>query len=124
LKFCSSSAHADFDLDEVLAYIDELPERPANRILDSLEETLQSIAGHPFLGAPHSHLTRLLGEEVRSRLVAPYRIFYRMGRSTPEIISILHGARNQSAILGTRFSPIAPFPTELPIASLPESCNT
>jgi plasmid stabilization system protein ParE len=49
------------------------------------------------------HLTRLLGEEVRSRLVHPYRIYYRLGASTPEVIAILHGARDQRSILGERF---------------------
>jgi plasmid stabilization system protein ParE len=58
----------------------------------------------PYLGLHHSELTRLLGEEVRSRLIAPYRIYYRLGRSGPEIISILHGARNQRSILTSRFT--------------------
>ena len=104
MKFCSSSAYADFDLDDILAYLDGLPDEPANRILDSIEETLQSIAKQPYLCAAHSELTRLLGEEVRSRLVSPYRIFYRVGRSGPEILSILHGARDQRNLLTSRFT--------------------
>ena len=64
---------------------------------------LQSVGKQPYLGTSHSHLTRLLGEEVRSRLVHPYRIYYRLGASTPEVIAILHGARDQRSILGERF---------------------
>jgi toxin ParE1/3/4 len=98
------SPNGRHDLAEILDYLEQVPDGPANRVLDSLEEMFQSIFAYPYLGAPHSELTRLLDEEVRSRLVAPYRVFYRMGRDTPEIVSILHGSRDQRSILGSRFS--------------------
>ena len=97
------SADANRDLDEILAYLDELPLEPGDRIAQSLQTALSTIAQHPFLGTAHSHLTHLLGEEIRSYLVYPYRIFYRAGRTVPEIIAILHGARDQSSILTRRF---------------------
>jgi plasmid stabilization system protein ParE len=97
------SADGRHDLAEILDYFGQT-DGPANRILDSLEETFQSILTHPYLGAAHSELTRLLGEEVRSRLVASYRIYYRLGRSGSEIISILHGARDQRNVLTSRFT--------------------
>lgn len=97
------SAEAARDLDEILEYLDRLPDAPAERIGQSLQSMLESIAMRPLLGAPHSHLTRLLGEEVRSRLVPPYRIFYRLGKSAPEVIAILHGARDQRSIMDSRF---------------------
>jgi plasmid stabilization system protein ParE len=96
------SAEAARDLDEILEYLDRLPDAPAERIGQSLQSMLESIAMRS-LGAPHSHLTRLLGEEVRSRLVPPYRIFYRLGKSAPEVIAILHGARDQRSIMDSRF---------------------
>lgn len=98
------SPEAELDLDEINAYLSEIPIRFAQRVSDSIQETMHSIIANPYLGAPHSELTRLLGEEVRSRLVAPYRIYYRLGRDTPEIISILHGARNQRSVLASRFN--------------------
>jgi plasmid stabilization system protein ParE len=98
------SADGRDDLAEILDYFGQIPDGPANRILDSLEETFQSILTHPYLGAAHSELTRLLGEEIRSRLVASYRIYYRLGRSGSEIISILHGARDQRNVLTSRFT--------------------
>ena len=97
------SAEAKLDLDDILAYLDELPLEPGNRIAESLQGMLEGIGAQPLLGAPHSHLTRLLGQEVRSRLVPPYRIYYRLSTNIPEIIAILHGARGQSSILGNRF---------------------
>jgi len=97
------SAHAERDLDEILAYLNQIPFQPAERIAQSLQVALERIATQPLLGMPHSQLTRLLGEEVRSRLAPPYRIFYRMGNKVPEVIAILHGARDRSSILGRRF---------------------
>jgi plasmid stabilization system protein ParE len=91
------------DLEAIGSYLEELPLEPANRIAARLEQALQSIANQPYLGLPHSHLTRLMGQEVRSRLVHPYRIFYSVGSSVPEIFAILHGSRDQSSILGRRF---------------------
>ncbi|HWB31770.1 MAG TPA: type II toxin-antitoxin system RelE/ParE family toxin [Acidobacteriaceae bacterium] len=98
------SPEAEQDLDEINTYLNHVPPAPAQRVLDSIEETIGSILSHPYLGAAHSELTRLLGEQVRSRLVAPYRIYYRIARSGPEIISILHGSRDLRSILGSRFS--------------------
>lgn len=97
------TAEADQDIEEIAGYLGQLPAAPATRIGKSLRDMLRDIARHPYRGAAHSELTRLLGEEVRSRLVAPYRIYYRLGRSGPEIISILHGSRNQRNILSSRF---------------------
>jgi plasmid stabilization system protein ParE len=97
------SIDAERDLEDILEYLDQLPLEPGDRIAESLQAMFESIGSQPYLGAPHSHLTRLLGQEVRSRLVPPYRIYYRLGSRIPEIIAILHGARDQSSILGSRF---------------------
>ncbi len=97
------SAEAEIDLDEILEYLDALPVGPGDRVAQAIQEMIESIAAQPYLGTSHSSLTRLLGQEVRSRLVPPYRIYYRMGAKVPEIIAILHGARDQRSILGARF---------------------
>ena len=98
------SPEAERDLDEINAYLSQAPVSAARRVIDSIQDTLHSIMEQPYLGLHHSELTRLLGEEVRSRLVAPYRIYYRVGGSGPEIISILHGARDQPNLLASRFT--------------------
>ena len=97
------SGDAQRDLDEIREYHEEIPREHAERVLKSLEDMLQSIGEQPYLGTSQSALTRLLGEEVRSRLAHPYRIFYRVGKNTPEIFAILHGARDQPSILDRRF---------------------
>jgi hypothetical protein len=70
------SPDAECDLDEILAYLDQLPRQIGDRIGESLEMMLHSIGKQPYLGLQDSYLTRLIGEEVRSRLVLPYRIYY------------------------------------------------
>jgi len=97
------SLDAEQDLDEILSYLDRLPRVPAERIAMSLQTMLHHIGQEPYLGAANSALTLLLGEEVRSRLVPPYRIFYRTSRKLPEVFAILHGARDISSILDQRF---------------------
>ena len=97
------SPQADQDIDEILEYLDGLPLEPGNRILDAIQATILSIAAQPYLGSPHSQLTRLIGEEARSRVVGPYRIFYRLRGTGPEIIAVLHSRRDIASILSARF---------------------
>ena len=63
---------------------------------------LQNIAENPFLSQTNSELARLAGEEIRSRLLGRYRVVYRFRNSCPEIIAILHIARDISAIMAQR----------------------
>ncbi len=93
---------ASADLDDIDAYLDSVPFAPAKRISKEIFETILAVADAPFLGTAHSSLTLLFGREVRSRPVHPYRIFYTVAGPTPEIIAILHGARDQHAILSKR----------------------
>ena len=52
----------------------------------------------------HSSLTRILGVEVRSRLAYPYRFYYRLGGTAPEVIAVLHTARDTRTTSGNAFS--------------------
>jgi plasmid stabilization system protein ParE len=97
------SPDAEDDLAEILGYLDGLPPEPADRIGLSIENMLHSIGKQPYLGTPHSALTRLIGEELRSRLVYPYRIYYRLGKNIPEVFAIRHGARDPAPLLDRRF---------------------
>ena len=97
------SVDANRDLDEIESYLEKLPNDPAARGADAIVRTLRSIGKEPHLGAPHSNLTRLLDVEVRSRLTLPYRIYYRLGSAMPEIIAVLHTARDSTTILAERF---------------------
>jgi plasmid stabilization system protein ParE len=98
------SKDAEQDLEEILVYLDGLPLEPADRIARYLQFILDRIGEQPYLGSTQSYLTRLLGQEVRSRLAYPYRIFYRFTKDVQEVFAILHGARDQISILTRRFS--------------------
>jgi plasmid stabilization system protein ParE len=68
----------------------------------SLRSLLREVASHPNRGRNHSAATRILGEEVRTCAASPYRIFYRDNSGTPEVLAILHMARDIEAILTER----------------------
>jgi len=97
------SPDANRDLDEIESYLDSLPREPAIRGGSAIMQTLLGIADHPYQGAAHSTLSRILGMEVRSRLTFPYRIYYRLDKNAPEVIAILHMARDTRSILIERF---------------------
>jgi plasmid stabilization system protein ParE len=44
----------------------------------------------------------MAGEEVRSRVCAPYRILYLVSGALPEIVAVLHTARDIPSILSSR----------------------
>jgi len=50
----SSDAHSDTE--EIVLYIFNLDPVAAHRFIDSLEETCESLAGHPFIGRPRPEL--------------------------------------------------------------------
>jgi plasmid stabilization system protein ParE len=71
-------------------------------MLRGLRAMLSEIAENPQRGAGHSEATRLLGQEVRTRVVTPYRIFYRDCNGTSEILAILHTAQDVNTIVRDR----------------------
>ena len=96
------SPYASRDLDEVISYLESFPVEPANRIGSSMRRMLENIGEYPLRGPAQSELTRIMGFEVRSRLVASYRVLYRAGPAVPEIIGILHAARDVPTIMAER----------------------
>jgi plasmid stabilization system protein ParE len=96
------SRYARRDLEEIRSYIELLPRQPSMKIGRGLQRTLKSIAIDPYLGSLQSEFTRLAGAEVRSRLVLSYRIFYIVGAPVPEIVAILHTARDIASIVASR----------------------
>ncbi len=96
------SSEAGLDIEQIQEYLDGLPAAPAMRIGMALHRTLESIGANSLRGMLESELTRILGLEVRSRFVGDYRIIYRLGESVPEIVGILHGARDIATIMRSR----------------------
>jgi plasmid stabilization system protein ParE len=96
------SRQASDDLADIRRYLDPIPEIYTRPIRRGLRSLIQEIGLNPFRGTIHSEATRLLGQEIRTRALPPYRLFYRDLRGTPEIIAILHASRDVSSILSGR----------------------
>ncbi len=102
MKRFTLSPFATYDLEDLITYLGRLPPRPATRLGEAVRQTLERIGENPFHGTAQSELTRMMGFEVRSRLVASYRILYRVGPSVPEILAIVHSARDMRSIMAKR----------------------
>jgi plasmid stabilization system protein ParE len=96
------SPFASRDVDDVVRYLEQMPERPAHRVGTAIHRMLEQIGDHPLQGAAQSEVTRIMGFEVRSRLAASYRILYRIGNGTPEIIGVIHTSRDIPSIMAKR----------------------
>jgi plasmid stabilization system protein ParE len=96
------SPDADHDLDLILAYLEGIPYKPRQTIAAAIQKALFSIASFPNRGVMQSELTRLAGEEVRSRLVHSYRIIYKVGSGSPEIMGVLHTSRDIAGTIARR----------------------
>jgi plasmid stabilization system protein ParE len=95
---------AQEDLEDIRAYHRGLPPEPALRIESRVQRTIFDLARNPHRGIADGRLTLLFGHEVRSRLASPYRIYYRLGGAYPEIVAILHGARDHAAVMAVRLT--------------------
>ena len=98
----SLTPDASADLGEIREYYDNLPAQHVEPIMSGLQALLYDVASHPPRGTIHSSATRMLGEEVRTRALPPYRIFYRDRGGLAEVIAVLHTARDVNSILSSR----------------------
>jgi plasmid stabilization system protein ParE len=96
------SGPAKNDLAEIRRYLDPNPDRYTRPIRHGLRLMIEDIGLNPQRGAIHSEATRLLGQEVRTRVLPPYRLFYRDSHAIPEIVAVIHTARDVSSILMER----------------------
>ncbi|BAZ12375.1 plasmid stabilization system protein [Calothrix sp. NIES-4071] len=85
---------AKTDLKEIWKYIAAQDKERASNFLKVLDEALQSLAQHPFMGKERPEIM----EEIRSFPVKSYVIFYRPLDNGIEVVRILHGARDIEAL--------------------------
>ncbi len=89
---------ADSDLDEIFDYIMAENPQAADRMLESIMQSLQRLESYPQSGAPL--LERSLRKyNFRTTVIDPYIAFYRFIDNKVLIYRILHGARNYSRLL-------------------------
>jgi toxin ParE1/3/4 len=85
------------DADEILGYIAADNVAAAERFAERLVRATDRLAGFPESGAPHPEI----GDRVRGIVVARYLVLYRVGPDSVDILRILHGARDLTALLGS-----------------------
>ncbi|HWB47945.1 MAG TPA: type II toxin-antitoxin system RelE/ParE family toxin [Stellaceae bacterium] len=72
--------------------------RAAQALRDAVAQAARHIGDHPHIGVVRSHLLR---PAYRFLVLSgfPYLIIYNAERSPPEIVAIVHGARNLPPLL-------------------------
>lgn len=78
------------DLTEIAWHIAEIDPTAADRWLDRIDETCQSLAAMPGMGRPRPELA----PQLRSLPVGNYVVFYLPMADGIEIVRVLHGARD------------------------------
>jgi toxin ParE1/3/4 len=86
---------ADEQVDNAIEYI--AADRPSVALdwLEKLLHDVEPLAHFPDLGRVVPELQR---DEIREILVAPYRVIYRRGESTVEIVALHHESREFEAM--------------------------
>jgi|SRR5712671_2189603 len=90
------SSDANSDIEEIVLYIFDLNPVAAHRFLDSLEETCELLAEHPFIGRSRAEL----GENVRSFPVGNFLIFYTLAADGINVARIIYGGRDLPGVFG------------------------
>lgn len=89
------SPEAEQDLFDIWQYLAaEASVRTADTYLRNINRTCERVRRRPLSGRARDDLMRGL----RSVLVSPYVIFYRVGESSLDIVRVLHGRRDLEAI--------------------------
>ena len=85
---------AEADLIEIWTYIAQDNPTRADKLLDEIDEKLQTLAQSPFSGKARDEL----GPKIRSFPIGNYVLFYQPIEDGIEIIRVLHGARDIEAL--------------------------
>jgi plasmid stabilization system protein ParE len=102
MRTVTLSLQAKLDIEEIRIFWRRTSAIQRSRTAAELRKIIQNIGANPYIGSGQSELTRIYGEEVRSRLCGNYRIFYFVSRPIPEIFAILHTSRDLRETLANR----------------------
>jgi toxin ParE1/3/4 len=89
------SPEAEQDLFDIWQYLaSEASARTAGKYLRDINRACERVRTRPLLGRSRDDVMSGL----RSVLIRPYVIFYRVGESSIDIVRVLHGRRDLEAI--------------------------
>jgi len=89
------SPQAETDLEMILIDLNQKYRSAAERYAAAFDEKSQTLARFPEIG----RLRPEIAPNVRSTLVHPYVVFYRLEGEVVQIIRILHGKRDLRSIM-------------------------
>lgn len=89
------SPQAERDLEEILTDLDRKSTAAADRYAAAFDEKGRTLARFPEMGRSRSEINPTL----RSTLVAPYVLFYRLEGDVVQVLRILHGRRDVRSIM-------------------------
>ena len=82
------------DLIEIWVYVADNNPTAADKLLDTLNKKIGMLSDHPLLGPARPDIA----PDLRYLISGNYLILYRVHRDSVEIVRVLHGARNLSAL--------------------------
>ena len=85
---------AQDDLIAIWVYVARDNPAAADRLLDALDERMGALATHPLLGPARPDIA----PDLRYLVADNYLILYRLLGDEVEVVRVLHGARNLSAL--------------------------
>ena len=90
------------DLDEIIQYFDSLPAVPALKLGRQIQSALGFVASQPNASFKHREYSQLCGGDVHIYIAGKYKIIYRSDLPVPDVLAILHGARDIDTIMHQR----------------------
>ena len=89
---------AEQDLVDLVSYLAAENSRAAAEVLDHIEDRLEALQSHPFVGrVPHNPKLTALGYRVL--VIDNYLVFYKVKGNAVLVHRILHGARDLLRLL-------------------------
>ncbi len=89
------SPRAEADLESILEYLERTNSSAAQRCAMDFREKTEALARFPEMG----RLRPEIASDLRSTLVWPYVLFYRVEDDVVQILRILHGKRDLRRIM-------------------------
>lgn len=84
------------DADEIFLYIARDNPAAADRMVDRITDAAERLRDFPRSGAPRPEA----GKGLRGITIGPYILYYRIVGDVIEVVRVLHGARDISALPG------------------------
>src|SRR5437660_1540977 len=91
------SLPADVDINEIWNYISQDNPAAADRVEETIHDTIEKLAEHPNFGHFRDDVAP---REYRFYRVYSYLIVYRIEGDTLIVVRVVHGARNLRKLLG------------------------